>query len=132
MWIVFLVSCVYADFVDLPKLNARINEVTISGFSSGAFMTAQMHYALSEYIHGAAIFAGIPYTCTDGIYERSIEACREGPVDISLKTLIDRTEQLSSQKLISDTNNLIASRVYIFSGLNDTTVLPEVVDYTNQ
>jgi len=91
-----------------------------------------MHYAFSEYIRGAAIFAGGPYTCTRGELGRAMEACSSGPVDVNVANLIEATDQLSSQKLISDTSYLKNAPVYIFSGVSDTTVLPEIVHDTQQ
>lgn len=37
----------------------NISDVTLSGFSSGGFMTVQFHVAHSSVIKGAAAFAGV-------------------------------------------------------------------------
>lgn len=37
----------------------NISDVTLSGFSSGGFMTVQFHVAHSSIIKGAAAFAGV-------------------------------------------------------------------------
>lgn len=37
----------------------KISDVTLSGFSSGGFMTVQFHIAFSSLIKGAAAFAGV-------------------------------------------------------------------------
>ncbi len=61
----FLVAlaCVvaFASAQTLPKFNAKLNETTVSGLSSGAYFAVQMHVAFSNSIKGAAIFAGGPY-----------------------------------------------------------------------
>ncbi|MCI0655287.1 MAG: hypothetical protein L0Y39_12560, partial [Methylococcaceae bacterium] len=53
-----------ADEVNpLAGYAADITQTTISGLSSGAFMTTQLHVAYSRYFSGAAIIAGGPYYC---------------------------------------------------------------------
>jgi hypothetical protein len=37
----------------------NISDVTVSGLSSGGFMTAQVHVAFSSIIKAAAVFAGV-------------------------------------------------------------------------
>ena len=46
---------------DLPKLpgyQADLSQTSVSGLSSGAFMTAQLHVAYSDKLIGAGIVAG--------------------------------------------------------------------------
>ncbi|MGH8498534.1 MAG: hypothetical protein ACRERV_06990, partial [Methylococcales bacterium] len=52
------------DVKPLPGYSADIANTTISGLSSGAFMTAQLHVAFSHYFGGAAIIAGGPFYCS--------------------------------------------------------------------
>jgi len=50
----------------LTGYNAFVNETTVQGLSSGAFMAVQLHFAFSENIKGAAVHAGGPYYCAQG------------------------------------------------------------------
>src|SRR3954465_4907803 len=51
----------------LPKYNVSVNDVSVSGLSSGAYMAAQMHVAYSKTIRkGAGIVAGGPVYCSQG------------------------------------------------------------------
>ena len=57
----------FAAVVALPKYNVSVNEVSVSGFSSGAQMAVQMHFAYSKTIRkGAGVIAGGPYYCSQG------------------------------------------------------------------
>ena len=47
---------------ELPELNIH-GLVTLSGQSSGAAMSVQLHISLSSYFNGVAIFAAAPYLC---------------------------------------------------------------------
>lgn len=49
----------------LPALSLE-PEVTVSGLSSGAFMTVQLQTAFSTAISGVGVVAGGPYDCADG------------------------------------------------------------------
>lgn len=37
----------------------KVSDVTVSGFSSGAYMAVQMHIAYSSIVNGSAVFAGV-------------------------------------------------------------------------
>jgi len=49
--------------VQLPALKAKVDQVSISGLSSGAFMTHQIHIAHSARFIGAGVIAGGPWGC---------------------------------------------------------------------
>lgn len=46
-----------------PKAKIDSNSITVSGLSSGAFMSTQLHVALSSLIKGSGIFAGGEIHC---------------------------------------------------------------------
>ena len=48
---------------------AAAREFSVSGYSGGAFMAVQMHFAFSKDIISASAFAGGPYYCSAGSYE---------------------------------------------------------------
>lgn len=45
----------------IPPLGANPDTITISGFSSGSFMSTHMHVIFSDIIKGAGCMAGGPY-----------------------------------------------------------------------
>ncbi|MFY9970840.1 MAG: hypothetical protein WAK41_15675, partial [Roseiarcus sp.] len=49
----------------LQGYNVQKNHNSISGLSSGAFMTVQLHLAHSAKFVGAGIIAGGPYRCAE-------------------------------------------------------------------
>ena len=49
---------------------------SISGLSSGAFMTVQLHLAHSSRFCGAGIVAGGPYRCAESFLCRGLSGCR--------------------------------------------------------
>jgi poly(3-hydroxybutyrate) depolymerase len=47
--------------INLPKYNVSVNDVSLSGLSSGAYMAVQMHFAYSATVRkGAGVIAGGP------------------------------------------------------------------------
>src|SRR4029079_16690726 len=54
--------------VPLPTLRAAIDQTSVSGISSGAYMAGQFQIAHSQIVVGAAIIAGGPYGCADSAY----------------------------------------------------------------
>ena len=45
----------------IPALGANPDTVTISGFSSGSYMSTHLHVIFSDTIKGAGMMAGGPY-----------------------------------------------------------------------
>src|SRR5690348_9773869 len=62
--------------VALPKYNVSVNDVSVSGFSSGAHMAVQMHFAYSKTVKkGAGIVAGGPLYCSQGNAAITVGPC---------------------------------------------------------
>lgn len=126
---------------ELPKLSGYqvdLSQTSVSGLSSGAFMTAQLHVAYSDKLMGAGIIAGGPFYCV-GSYEddpvnfvlQATSTCMTpltGSVGPNSEKLLETAKNLASQKQIADVNNLKDDKVYLFSGSNDQTVTTIVVD----
>ena len=51
----------------LPGLGAKIDDTSVSGISSGAYMAGQFEMAHSRDVIGAAIIAGGPYGCSESL-----------------------------------------------------------------
>jgi poly(3-hydroxybutyrate) depolymerase len=114
----------------LGKYNADPGSVTVSGISSGGAMAIQMHVAYSGTFKGAAIMAGIPYNCSEGLLAKSLTYCMEAASSalIPIASLVSTTRNWASQGLIDNTANLFNSKVYLFSGTLDQTVRQGVMD----
>jgi predicted peptidase len=137
---IFSFNCaVFAD--EAPKLagyQADLSQTSVSGLSSGAFMTAQFHVAYSDLLVGAGIIAGGPFYCV-GSYDTNpnkflllaTSMCMN-PLTNSVgpdgERLWKKAKKFAQENKIADLKNLKDDKVYIFSGSNDKTVKTIVVD----
>jgi len=118
-----------AAVITLPKYNVSVNEVSVSGFSSGAHMAAQMHFAYSTTIKkGAGIIAGGPVYCSQGNVAISVGPCMANTGSRNLPYLISVVNTWSGNGYIDPTANMTASKVYLLSGTIDSTVRQPVMD----
>jgi len=132
--------------VQLDRYNARRGESSISGLSSGAFMTVQMHLAHSASFVGAGVIAGGPFRCAETFrgsaflaedaYELSaLYICmnplvpKVGPNAQRLAVLARETAAAGE---IDPVENLAKHRLYIFTGSKDTVVYSAVVAGTRR
>lgn len=115
----------------LPALGATIQDLTVSGVSSGAYMAVQFHVAHSKLVRGAGVLAGGPYDCADASIWRALTSCMSpsswAPLP-SVAELRARTETLSASGRIDPVDNLRHERVWLLSGGRDTTVRTAVMD----
>jgi len=128
----------------LPSFKVSPNQHSISGLSSGAFMTVQLHLAHSSLFAGAGIIAGGPYRCVESFRDPSLEAedaytlnalyiCMTpltpgtGPKAGFLAGLARSTAAAGK---IDPIRNLADDRLYIFTGTKDTVVNSPVVQAT--
>ena len=123
----------------LPGYGADLSQTSVSGLSSGAFMSTQLHVAYSDIFIGAGIIAGGPYYCASSFNattfsERMLMATQtcmtpfiasQGPDG---KKLFEKAEGFAREQKIADIGNLKDDKVYIFSGSNDQVVRTIVVD----
>ncbi len=63
-----------ATVARLQGYNVEKNQNSISGLSSGAFMTVQLHLAHSSEFVGAGIIAGGPYRCAESFRDMAVVA----------------------------------------------------------
>lgn len=130
----------------LPALAADISETSVSGISSGAYMAGQFQIAHSRIVAGAAIIAGGPYGCAESAFadvmsgpgvaflnlSKAVNGCMLnalaiwGVPDIAL--LVEKTRKLADAGRIDPLASLLDDRVYLFSGSNDHTVVPAIVE----
>ena len=115
----------------LPALHAARDGITASGVSSGGYMAVQLHVAHSASISGVGVIAGGPYYCAQGSIFTALYNCMAPgswtplPRPALLKTEADLA---AAAGRIDATANLSRSRAWLFSGRNDRTVYPQVVE----
>eukprot|EP00056_Hartaetosiga_gracilis_P004794 m.78161 g.78161 ORF g.78161 m.78161 type:complete len:357 (+) comp11946_c0_seq1:126-1196(+) len=117
----------------LPKLNIDTsNGITLSGVSSGAAFASQFHVSFSKTVAGVAMFAGPPYYCAQGNVEVAVSACMEYPDDIVVASLVEETGYAFDLLTIDNPDNIQFSKVWLYTGQDDTVVVPGVVAKTDQ
>jgi poly(3-hydroxybutyrate) depolymerase len=121
-------SAALAQPTRLPALKIDPAEVSVSGLSSGGFMTVQMHVAYSAtFTRGAGVVAGGPFFCAEGTLANATGRCMAHSAAIPVQHLADTTRSWAQQGLIDPVEKLQTSRVYLFSGTQDPTVKPGVM-----
>ena len=130
----------------LPRFNADLSQSSVSGLSSGAFMTVQLHLAYSGTFVGAGIIAGGPFRCAESF--RAAAAIAEdawelnalyvcmnplipqvGPDPVQLANMARETAR---RGLIDPVENLADDRLYVFTGSEDSVVNSGVVETTKR
>ncbi len=122
----------------LPHLNLDISQTSVSGLSSGAFMTSQFYIANSDIMVGAGIIAGGPYLCAQSwdlqSYLTNASTACMNPLTKSTgpntPKLVELTKELSAEGRIDAVENLKDDKIYIFSGQADEVVTTMVVEQT--
>lgn len=131
----------------LPALNIDIHETSISGLSSGAFMSVQFQVAYSSIVKGAGVVAGGPYYCSQGdvlrattlcscTFDPAHQVCSVSPSSTDVPALVGDTQHFAAQGLIDDPTNLAKQRILIVAGAKDQTVptpvAAQLADYYSQ
>lgn len=127
----------------VPRLPTyeTLGEHSISGLSSGAFMTVQMSIAHSSRFMGAGIVAGGPYRCAETFPRAAATtptACILNSLYIGMAPLTAATAPDVSRLLdltratphIDDLSHVRKLRLYIFTGTRDQVVNQHVVRTT--
>lgn len=133
--------------VQLGKYKASKQNNSISGLSSGAFMTVQLHLARSASFVGAGIIAGGPFRCAETYQPSGLVTAEDSRIENSLyicmnpltpqtgpdaRRLAKMARDTASAGLIDDIANLADDRLYIFTGTADDVVYSDVVERTRQ
>jgi len=113
-------------------------QISVAGFSSGAFMANQLHIAHSAGLMGAAMIAGGLYGCAvedvtpDGVDARASQAfgpCVRSPLMLdevsSYKKIVDK---LAAKGFIDPPSNLARAKLYFFTGGSDSLVPSATVE----
>lgn len=129
----------------LPALGVRINETSVSGISSGAYMAGQFQIAHSGIVMGAAIIAGGPYGCAESLFADLMPGPGTAFLNLSKamngcmldnlqpwgipnpRKLAERAERLAADGRIDPIAGVRADRIYLFAGKSDRVVQPSIV-----
>jgi poly(3-hydroxybutyrate) depolymerase len=123
-------SSVAAAAEPLPGYGADTSTFTVSGVSSGGYMAVQMHVAHSSRVTGMGALAGGPYYCAQGSLWTAMNHCMTPGAWTPLprsEILKGHADRFAAERLIDATENLAKTRVWLFSGSQDRTVEPAVV-----
>lgn len=133
-----------SEVVQLGAYNVAKGMSSVSGLSSGAFMTVQLHLAHSASFCGAGVIAGGPYRCAESYRSASPiaeDAYELNALHLCMNPLVpqnapdaNRLARLAHQTAqageIDAIDNLSGHRVYIFTGSKDSVVYSSVVQRT--
>ena len=129
----------------LPAAEARLDQTSLSGISSGAYMAGQFQMAHSRDVVGVGILAGGPYGCAESVYAGIIPGPGAAFLNLSKamngcmlnalqpwgipdpRGLAERAAQLAGQGKIDPVENVRGDRIYLFAGREDRTVVPAIV-----
>jgi poly(3-hydroxybutyrate) depolymerase len=114
----------------LTGYGADTSTFTVSGVSSGGYMAVQMHVAHSSRVTGVGALAAGPYYCAQGSLWTAMNHCMTPgawtPLP-RLEILKGHADRFAGERRIDPTENLSKARVWLFSGSQDRTVQPAVV-----
>lgn len=110
-----------APEVESISYNLDPDRITVSGLSSGAHMATQLHLAHSAIFHGAAILAGGPYYCAQGLISTGLGPCLKGN-EVRVDELLQYAEDMAAAGKIDALINLADDSVWIFHGALDELV----------
>lgn len=128
IWLTVVSQPLFAaeNAVPLPRLKLA-QEITVSGLSSGGYFAAQFHLAFASEVKGAAILAAGPVYCAKNDLMQALGNCMNQPTAKPDLAGINQylAQQQASGKL-APASELADSKVWLFSGTADATVLPQV------
>jgi hypothetical protein len=134
----------------LPALGANIDETSVSGISSGAYMAGQFQMAHAKRVTGAAIIAGGPYGCSESVFANTIPGAGTALLNLSkavngcmldlLETwgvadpteLAKKAEERAATGKIDPIADVVRDRIYLFTGTSDHTVAPSIVKHAGE
>jgi len=111
----------------LPELHADASRTSVSGLSSGAFMTVQYGVAFSSSVIGLGVVAGGPYNCAY-VNLGGVETCMSGTPSGDMSWVA--AQGFASLGQIDPVAGLSKLKVYVFGGTKDQVVYPPVVQAT--
>jgi pimeloyl-ACP methyl ester carboxylesterase len=117
----------------LPELSLNIDQITLSGLSSGGFMATQMHFAYSEWVSGVGLIAAGPYYCAQNSIFTALASCiNKTDPPANLSQLNAKISELSQSGKLGTVEELKDDKVWLLSGTLDTRVVQAVADKLHQ
>ncbi len=118
-----------AHAAPLPQLVIDPAQTTVSGLSSGGFMAVQLHVAYSAtFAKGAGIVAGGPFYCAEDSIVNATGRCMNHTSSIPVTSLVNTTNSWAASGALDPVSNLAQSKVYLYSGTADHTVVQAVMN----
>jgi poly(3-hydroxybutyrate) depolymerase len=120
-----VVACGGERAPPLAAIDLDAERVGVAGLSSGAAMATQVHVALNARIHGAALVAGVPYGCAQGLLETALGPCMSAQPQVpEAATLAKAVRQHAADGAIDPLAAFAGDRVLVLHGAKDGTVSP--------
>jgi poly(3-hydroxybutyrate) depolymerase len=110
-----------ADAPPLGAYDVKLDETTVSGISSGAYMAVQLAVARSSIVAGVGALAGGPYACAQGDLATALGPCMIGPPP-DAAALRKLAERFAAEGHLDDPRALARQKVWILHGYNDGVV----------
>jgi hypothetical protein len=120
---------VHAQTAALGAYNAPLRDTSISGISSGAYMSVQFATAWSSFIKGVGVIAGGPYGCSGGSGATALSTCMMGQPKADVESLYKLSEDLAAKGRIDNPANIANQKIYLFNGYNDAVVYRPVTNW---
>lgn len=127
--------CIAESPRPLGAYGVDLQQTSVSGLSSGAFMATQFDVANSGQLIGVGVVAGGPFYCA-GLFpgvapETAAQTLCMNPLGNNGPKAAEAlrvAQRLASAQQIDDWRNLKRQRVYMFSGTQDKVVTQRVVE----
>jgi poly(3-hydroxybutyrate) depolymerase len=117
----------------LPSLDLDPAATTVSGLSSGAFMSVQLQVAFSTAIAGIGVVAGGPFNCADQSTWRALFVCMNPLfVEADPAESVAAMRAMAAQGGIDPLEDITSDRLYLFHGQADNTVARATMDALEQ
>jgi hypothetical protein len=135
-----------AHLDELPALKADLSQTSVSGLSSGGYMAGQFHVAHSKTVIGAGVVAAGPFGCAESAGAQALpyfapalalnlaqaqNGCMANNLSalgvLDSDRLLKIASSLADDSKIDPLSNLKRSKVYLYSGASDGTVVKAVV-----
>ncbi len=141
-----MVVSLNSQVTQLGAYQVQQGQSSVSGLSSGAFMTVQLHLAHSSSFAGVGVIAGGPFRCVESYQAAATlaeDAYVQNAIYICMNPLVpqagpdpERLAQLARDTAAADEIDAIAhladDRVYLFTGSEDKVVYSDVVARTRR
>lgn len=115
-----LTSAGSAHADELPALDLNVQQITVSGLSSGGFMATQMHVAWADWVSGTGVLAAGPWYCARNSLQTALQEClNQTTVDINTAAIEAQRSQWQESGKVAALSDMATDRVWVLHGAND-------------